>query len=93
MVWSSLNLVAAGKGARVLLSIEAKIDRVQRLVRMLEQDAPLLEMRVAELTVEYQQSAKDYAAQLTAHARAELKKLIEEGLGSEAGDSLPHAAD
>jgi Tfp pilus assembly protein PilN len=75
------------------LSITAKIDRVQRLVRMLEQDAPLLEMRVSELTVEYQQSAKDYAAQLAAHARAELEKLLEQGHGSEAGDSLPHAAD
>ena len=32
-----------------MLSIHARIDRAQRLVRMLEQDAPLLAVRVAEL--------------------------------------------
>ena len=62
-----------------MLSIHAKIDRTQRLLRMLEEDAPLLAVRVAPLTPERQQSAKDYAAQLTAHARAELQKLIEQG--------------
>ena len=61
-----------------MLSIHARIDRAQRLVRMLEQDAPLLAIRVAPLTPEYQQSAKNYAAELTAQARAELKKLLEE---------------
>ena len=61
-----------------MLSIHARIDRAQRLVRMLEQDAPLLAIRVAPLTPEYQQSAKSYAAELTAHARAELHKLLQE---------------
>jgi hypothetical protein len=61
-----------------MLSIHARIDRAQRLVRMLEQDAPLLAIRVAPLTPEYQQSAKNYAAELTAQARAELEKLLEE---------------
>ena len=55
-----------------MLSIHVRIDRAQRLLRMLEEDAPLLAVRVAELTPEYQHSAKNYAAQLTAHARAEL---------------------
>ena len=62
-----------------MLSIHTRIDRAQRLVRMLERDAPLLAVRVAELGPERQQSAKSYAAQLTAHARAELEKLLEEG--------------
>jgi hypothetical protein len=75
-----------------MLSIHARIDRAQRLVRMLEQDAPLLAIRVAPLTPEYQQSAKNYAAELAAQARAELKKLLEERSQWMTADS-PHAAD
>ena len=77
---------------RPMLSIHVRIDRAQRLVRMLEQDAPLLARRVAELTPDYQQSAKTYAAQLTAHARAELEKLLEEG-SWDYNDRTPHPAD
>lgn len=76
-----------------MLPLYAKIDRTQRLLRMLEEDAPLLAIRVAPLTAERQQSAKDYAAQLTAHARAELEKLIEEGLLWDSNDPSPQAAD
>ena len=76
-----------------MLSLHAKIDRTQRLLRMLEQDAPLLAVRVAPLTAERQQSAKEYAAQLTAHARAELEKLVEEGLLWDSNDPTPQAAD
>jgi hypothetical protein len=75
-----------------MLSIHARIDRAQRLVRMLEQDAPLLAIRVAPLTPEYQQSAKNYAAELTAQARAELEKLLEERSNWVQADST-HAAD
>ena len=76
-----------------MLSIHAKIDRTQRLLRMLEEDAPLLAVRVAPLTPERQQSAKNYAAQLTACARAELEKLMEEGSFWDANDPTPQAAD
>ena len=76
-----------------MLSIHVRIDRAQRLLRMLEQDAPLLARRVAELTPDYQQSAKTYAAQLTAHARAELEKLLEEGSYWDYNDPAPHPAD
>ena len=76
-----------------MLSLHAKIDRTQRLLRMLEEDAPLLAVRVAPLTAERQQSAKEYAAQLTAHARAELEKLVEEGLLWDSNDPTPQAAD
>jgi hypothetical protein len=76
-----------------MLPLHAKIDRTQRLLRMLEEDAPLLAVRVAPLTAERQQSAKDYAAQLAAHARAELEKLIEEGLLWDSNDPTPQAAD
>jgi len=76
-----------------MLSIRAKIDRTQRLLRMLEEDAPLLAVRVAPLTPERQQSAKEYAARLTAHARAELEKLMAEGTLWDANDPTPQAAD
>jgi hypothetical protein len=61
-----------------MLPIEVQIERAQRLVRMLEQDAPLLAIRVAELTPEHQHSAKNHAAMVAACARAELQRLLEE---------------
>jgi hypothetical protein len=79
----------------LMLSIHNKIDRVQRLVRMLEDDAPLLTLRVAPLAPERQKSAQDYAAELRAHARAELERLIAQGSFLEANpeDRMPQAAD
>jgi hypothetical protein len=78
-----------------MLSIHAEIDRVQRWVRMLEQDVPLLALRVAPLAPERQQSAKDYAAGLRAHAQAELERLVARGSFLEASpdDQTPQAAD
>ena len=76
-----------------MLPIHSKIDRAQRLVRMLEQDAALLAVRVEQLTPEYQQSAKNYAAKLTAHARAELEKLVQEIYFFDWNETSPHAAD
>ena len=62
-------------------------------MEMLEADAPLLARRVAELTPEHQKSAKDYAARLTAHARAQLEMLIQEDSFWNSGDFTPEAAD
>jgi hypothetical protein len=78
-----------------MLPIHTKIDRVQRLVRMLDADARLLALRVAPLAPDRQQSAKDYAAELRAHARAELERLIAQGsfLDSNPEDQMPQAAD
>lgn len=76
-----------------MLSIHDKIDRAQRLLRLLEEDSHLLALRVAELTPERQQSAKDYAAQLTAQARTELQRLIDEGSFWDSNDPTPQAAD
>jgi hypothetical protein len=76
-----------------MLSIQVRIDRAQRLVRMLEGDAPRLALRVAELTPDYQRSAKTYAAQLTAHARAELENVLEDGSYWDSNDNTPHPAD
>ncbi|HUK26661.1 MAG TPA: hypothetical protein VLV49_18935 [Terriglobales bacterium] len=76
-----------------MLSIYEKIDRAQRLVAMLEQDAPLLALRVAELTPERQRSARDYAARLAAQARAELERLLREESLWGSAESGPHPAD
>jgi hypothetical protein len=76
-----------------MLPIELRIDRAQRLVRMIEDDAPLLAVRVAPLSREHQESTKSYAAQLATHARAELKRLLEEKAFAEAAEFSPHAAD
>jgi hypothetical protein len=76
-----------------MLTMAAKIERAQRLVRMLEEDAPLLEIRFAELNPEHQLSAKSYAAQLTARAQAALERLVQERSFWDSRDSSPQAAD
>jgi hypothetical protein len=76
-----------------MLPIELRVARAERLVRMLEQDAPLLAVRIAPLSRERQESTKSYAAGLAAHARAELKRLLDEKSFVEAGDPSPSAAD
>lgn len=76
-----------------MLPIDTRIHRAQRLLRMLEEDAPLLAARVAELTPERQQSAREYAAHLTATARAELDRLREYARVWDSNDPTPEAAD
>jgi hypothetical protein len=76
-----------------MLPIHVRINRAERLLRMLEQDAPMLAVRVAELTPEHQQSAKNYAAELAAHTRAELEKLRLEVYPWDSNDPTPEAAD
>ena len=60
------------------LSIDQRITRAQRLLQMIEDDAPLLEMRVAPLSREHQESAKSHALLLAELTRAEIKKLRKE---------------
>lgn len=76
-----------------MLPIDARITRAQRLLRMLEEDAPLLAVRVRDLTPERQQSTKEYAARLTAETRSELLKLIQQSTYWDPNDPTPHAAD
>lgn len=76
-----------------MLSIHVRINRAQRLLRMLEDDARHLDRRVSELTPEYQHSAKSYAAELAAHARQELQKLQLEESSWISGQTAPQAAD
>ncbi len=76
-----------------MLPVEMRIDRAQRLLRMIEQDAPLLDARVAPLSRECQQSAKSHAQNLAALTRAELQRLMKEKAITESSDLLPQAAD
>lgn len=75
------------------LPLDLKIDRAQRLLEMIEQDAPLLAARVAPLSAECQESAKSHAATLAAMARAELKRLKEERELAEIVGLSPEGAD
>ena len=76
-----------------MLPVDTRIHRAERLLRMLQEDAPLLAVRVAQLTPERQEEARTYAEQLTAHAQAELKRLKEYELMWDSNDPTPEAAD
>jgi hypothetical protein len=56
---------------------EFRITRVQRTLRRFEEDIPLLDMRVKELSVERQESARRFAAAMIEQTRAELEKLLQ----------------
>lgn len=75
-----------------MLAIDIRIERAQRLLRMMEQDVPLLAVRIAPLTPEYQQSAKNYAARLRERAQVELENLLKQRTDG-AFAALPAAAD
>lgn len=76
-----------------MLPVETRIERAQRLLRMIEQDAPLLAVRVSPLSRECQESAKSHAHSLAALTRAELQRLMKEKAVAESSDLLPQAAD
>jgi alkylhydroperoxidase family enzyme len=76
-----------------MLSIEWRIERTQRLLRLLEEDAPRLAVRVAPLHPDRQRSAMQYAEQLTAHTRAELEKLMAAYDPWDANDRTAQPAD
>jgi len=87
---------ASGKASYIgegMLTIHERIDRTARLVRWLEEDAPLLNIRVANLTPERQQATKEYAARLVASAREELERLRRESSLLDADDCAPLPAE
>lgn len=57
---------------------EFRIAKVQRTLRWFEQDVPLLNIRVKELSKERQDSAKKFAAAMIDQARAELERLLQQ---------------
>ena len=74
-----------------MLPIELRIDRVRRLLRMLEEDAPLLALRLAPLSAEHQTCVKTYAEELAACTRAEIVRLMAEMTFTEANEPAPAA--
>jgi hypothetical protein len=61
-----------------MLPADYRIHRVQKALRWFEQDIPLLNMRVKDLSAERQSSARKFAAALISQTRAELHRLMEE---------------
>lgn len=64
--------------ANAMLTNDFRIARVQKSLRWFEQDIPLLNLRVKELSRERQQLAKQFAAAVIAQTRAELERLLQE---------------
>jgi hypothetical protein len=61
-----------------MLTNDFRIAKVQRTLRWFEDDIPLLNMRVKELSKERQESARRFAAALIDQTRAELERLLKE---------------
>jgi hypothetical protein len=61
-----------------MLPTAYRISRVQKTLRWFEQDIPLLNMRVKDLSAERQQSARQFAAALIDQTRSELQRLLKE---------------
>jgi len=57
---------------------EFRIAKVQKTLRWFEEDIPLLNMRVKELSKERQESARKFAAAVIDETRAELERLLQE---------------
>jgi hypothetical protein len=59
-----------------MLHEDFRIARVQRTLRWFEQDMPLLNMRIKDLSKERQESARSFAAAVIDQTRAELERLL-----------------
>jgi hypothetical protein len=57
---------------------DLRIAKVQKTLRWLEDDIPLLNMRVKDLSRERQESAKSFAAAVIQETRAELERLLQQ---------------
>ncbi len=72
-----------------------RITRVEKTLRRFEDDIPMLNMRVKDLSAERQRSAQQFAAALISQTRAELQRLVKEQseVGVEAGEAPCEPAD
>jgi hypothetical protein len=61
-----------------MLTNDFRIARVQKTLRWFEEDMPLLDLRVKELSAERQESARQFAAALIDQTRAELQRLLQQ---------------
>lgn len=55
---------------------DLRIARVQKTLRWFEEDIPLLNVRVKELSIERQESARKFAEAVITQTRAELQRLL-----------------
>ncbi len=78
-----------------MLTTAYRIRRVQKTLRWFEDDIPLLNLRVKDLSAERQSSARKFASTLISQTREELRRLIEEEQkhGSETGEIPCEPAD
>jgi hypothetical protein len=78
-----------------MLPAAYRIHRVQKTLRWIEADIPLLNLRVKDLSAERQRSARQFAAALISQTRAELDRLLKEQPEaiSEVGDIACEPAD
>jgi hypothetical protein len=65
-------------GGDRIMTHDFRIAKVQRTLRWFEDDIPLLNMRVKELSKERQESARRFAAAVIDQTRAELERLVRE---------------
>jgi hypothetical protein len=72
-----------------------RVARIQKTLRWFEEDIPLLNLRVKDLSAERQRSARQFAAALVEQTRAELQRLLAEQPepASQAGDVPCEPAD
>jgi hypothetical protein len=68
---------------------DVKIARVQRTLRRLEEDVPLLATRVKDLSPERQTVAKRFVASMIDQARVELERLIQERSSESEAQDFP----
>lgn len=61
-----------------MLTNDFRIARVRKTLRWFEQDMPLLNLRVKELSAERQAAARQFATAVIDQTRAELAKLLQE---------------
>jgi hypothetical protein len=69
---------------------EFRIAKVQRTLRWFEQDIPLLNLRVKELSMERQESAKKFVAAMIDQTRAELERLLQQQPNDQNNPSEAH---
>jgi hypothetical protein len=74
-----------------MLTNDFRIARVQKTLRWFEQDMPLLDMRVKELSAERQESARQFAAALIHQTKAELERLLQQQRDEPGHQDQPHS--
>ena len=62
----------------VMITLNERIAKTQRLLRRLEEDQPYLSVRLSALGADHRQSANAFAARMRAEAEAELQRLLAE---------------